>query len=415
MAKATTEYVNVLRQPGVLTAFAASTLSAWGDNFTRIAIAAVVFNQTGSALATAATFAVAVLPAIFGRSLLAGIADRVRYKHVLVWVNLFRAGVLVAIALCVMAKVPIWVLLSLVVVSVLSEGPELSAHQMLWLDLLPDRLMYARYMGLGNVTKQLNQVVGLGIGGVLLLVMTPSQAVLFDAGTFVMAALAYGRVARLSPLLVEAGTGLAGFFADLASAARYLRGDRILRNLLGLSLCAVWGMTAPEAVAVAYAGAHDNPGVGGLLMAAPILGAATGLAMVSRWRPEVQNDRLILLALVMPLPLLVTYADPAPVVAGLLWFACGVLQGFMLPLQATFNLSIEPSMRARVFGLGGSIAVGCSGVAYLAAGWVADLTAPATAVGLMALVSNVAIAVVFFRWPRQLLRSTVQSAYRTAP
>ena len=407
-------YGRVLSQRGVLPAFVANTVSAWGDSFTRIAVAAVVYQRTGSVLATASTFAVSVLPALFGRSLLAGLADRVAYKHVLVGVNLFRALVIATLAVSVAAEMDLWVVLVLLFVSELAQGPELSAHQMLWLDLLPDRRMYARFMGLGNVADQLNQVIGLALGGVLLLLVSPVQALAFDVLTFVVAALAFARVARRSPLLVQATSGVVGFFKDFTLGARYLARDRMLAYLLGLSVCAVWGMTAPEAVAVAYAAQHGAASLGGILMASPILGAAAGLAMVSRWRPEVQNERLILMAVVMPGPLLVTALNPAPVVAGLLWFGCGVLQGFMLPLQSTFNLAVEPGMRARVFGLAGSVAVGCSGIAYLVAGWLADLTTPATAVATMGLVSKVAIVVVFFKWPRALLRQTVDVAYRSS-
>ena len=60
----------VLRTPVFLPVFAVATLSTWGDYIARITVAAVVFSWTGSALATAATFAVSLVPSVLGRALL---------------------------------------------------------------------------------------------------------------------------------------------------------------------------------------------------------------------------------------------------------------------------------------------------------------------------------------------------------
>jgi len=178
----------------------------------------------------------------------------------------------------------------------------------------------------------------------------------------------------------------------------------------------VWAMAAPEAVAIAYAAAKDPSGsarLGGLLMAAPILGTVAGLAMVGRWQPERQSSRMIVMALLMPLPLVVTALAPPVSIAWLLWFGCGVLQAFMLPLQSTFSLVIPVQMRGRVFGLAGALSVAATGVAFLVAGWLAELTSPARAVAICALASLLAIVVVAVRWPRAALRAAVDTAYNS--
>jgi hypothetical protein len=88
-----------------------------------------------------------------------------------------------------------------------------------------------------------------------------------------------------------------------------------------------------------------------------------------------------------------------------------VLQAFMLPLQATFSLIVTDQMRGRVFGLGGAMSVAASGIAFLVAGYLAELTTPATAVAGCATVSLVAIIVLAVRWPRSALRRAVRTAY----
>src|SRR5450756_946000 len=210
----------------------------------------------------------------------------------------------------------------------------------------------------------------------------------------------------------QPSAGVIGFFRDIGDGARYLFRQPVLVSLLALSLCSVWAMAAPEAVAIAYA--RDQSGstrFGGLLMAAPVFGAVVGLVMVGRWQPERQNSRIIVMALLMPLPLLGTvFAPPVPI-TWLLWFGCGVLQAFMLPLQSTFSLIVPDQMRGRVFGLGGALSVAASGAAFLAAGYLAELTTPASAVAICAGASLLAIVMLAVRWPRAGLRAAVRAAY----
>ena len=85
-------YREVLRAPAFLPFFLASSLSTWGDYIARITVAAVVFERTGSAVATAATFAVSMLPTVFGRMVLSPFADRLPYKYVLIGSHLVRAA-----------------------------------------------------------------------------------------------------------------------------------------------------------------------------------------------------------------------------------------------------------------------------------------------------------------------------------
>src|SRR5690348_206674 len=84
-------YSDVLRAPVFFPVFLAATLSTWGDYIARITIAAVVFSWTGSALATAATFAVSLVPTILGRALLGPFCDRFPPRLTLVGTHLVRA------------------------------------------------------------------------------------------------------------------------------------------------------------------------------------------------------------------------------------------------------------------------------------------------------------------------------------
>ena len=416
-------YSEVFRTPGYLALFVAAALSTWGDYLARVVVAAFVLDQTGSPFAAAATFAVSLLPSIFGRSLLAPISDRVPYKYVLIAAHVSRAflvGVLIfALRMAPLSnsatgssRVPLWVVFALLFLLELTGGPAVSAAQILMTDLFSDRRLYARAMGLGTISEQVNQAIGLTLGGFVVAWVGAVGGLVFDLATFLLSALVVTVVVRAQIVRGTPSAGVVGFFRDIGDGASYLFRHAVLVPLLALSLCSVWAMAAPEAVAIAYA--QDRSGstqLGGLLMAAPVFGAIAGLLMVGRWQPQRQNSRIIVMALLMPLPLLVTvFAPPLPITWAL-WFGCGVLQAFMLPLQATFSLVVPAEMRGRVFGLGGALSVAASGVAFLVAGYLAEHTSPATAVASCAMASLLAITMLSVRWPRAALRRAVRTAY----
>jgi MFS family permease len=260
--------------------------------------------------------------------------------------------------------------------------------------------------------EQVNQAIGLSLGGLAVAWVGTAGGLWFDLATFLLSALVIALVVKVHTVGGSPSAGIMGFFRDIGEGAGHLFRHPVLLPLLALSLCSVWAIAAPEAVAIAYA--QDRSGsarLGGLLMAAPILGAVAGLVVVGRWQPERQNSRIIVMALLMPLPLVVTmFAPPLPI-AWLLWFVSGVLQAFMLPLQSTFSLVVPAQMRGRVFGLGGALSVAASGVAFLVAGYLAELISPAAAVAICACGSLIATVLLAVRWPRAALRTAVDTAY----
>lgn len=405
-------YADVLANRRFLPIFLANSLSAWGDNIARITVAIVVYDRTGSALATAATFAVSLLPTVIGRGLLSTISDRLPYRDVLVACHLLRA-VLVAVLLSwVAAGQHLGGLLALLFLIEVVGGPALPAGQMLLTDLFPVRRVYAKAFALGTLSDQLNQALGLALGGGLVFLLGPPKALFLDLVTFLVAAAVIAVVVDRRPPHGHATAGLAGFLRDTVDGARHVVGSTVLRSLLGLSLIGGLAMAAPEALAIPYAQQHDGAEHwGGLLMASPILGAVAGLLVLGRMPAERQNRIIIPMALLMPTPLLVTVFEPPLAVVGAAWFLCGALQSFMLPLQSTFTLAVAAPMRGRVFGLAGSLSVAVTGVAFLAAGWLAGVTTTAAAVGICAILSLGGLILLAAAWPRREVTNAVRETY----
>ncbi len=409
-------FAEVLRAPVFLPVFVVATLSTWGDYIARITVAAVVFSWTGSALATAATFAVSLVPSILGRALLSPLCDRTSPRVFLVTSHLIRAVLVGVLILVVATTRSLWLVLTLVGVLEFVGGPAVTASQMLLTDLFPDRRLYARAFGLTTLAAQVNQAVGLAIGGVVVGLIGDTKTLLLDLVTFLVGAVILLLVKPPRSLVKLDDTPLSSLLGDLVQGWRQIRSSRVLTYMLWLSLASALAIAAPEAVALPYAAGHSpSPIWGGLLMAAPILGAVVGLLVIGRLPAERQSALVMRLALLTPLPLLVTIFGPPLPVVWAAWFVCGALQSYMLPLQAAFTLLVPTAMRGRVFGLAGALSVGVTGVCFLAAGWVSERTTPAASVGICAVVTLGVLLLIAARWPREELAGSVEATFTRDP
>ena len=407
-------YTEVLRAPVFLRVFLAATLSTWGDYIARITIAAVVFSWTGSALATAATFAVSLVPSILGRALLSPLCDRWPARFVMVGTHLLRALLVVGLIIAVSTTESLVLVLSIVFLLEFVGGPAITAGQVLLTDIFPDRRLYARAFSLSTLATQINQAIGLALGGVIVGAIGDTQALLLDLVTFLLGALLLLSITPPKSLVVDPSeTDVHSLLGDLGHGWRQIRSSRVLTMLLLLSLASALAIAAPEAVALPY-GAQDgrSSSWGGLLMAAPILGAVVGVLLIARLPAERQFRLVMRLALLMPLPLLVTVFGPPLPVVWAAWFLSGALQSYMLPLQSAFTLMVPPAMRGRVFGIAGALSVGVTGVCFLAAGWISEHTSPAASVGICAVLTLGALVLLAARWPRDEVARSIAATFR---
>jgi MFS family permease len=405
-------YRQVLSNGEFRALYGARVLSDWGDAIARVAISALVLHRSGSAMFAAAVFAVSFLPQVFGQALLAPYADRVSRRTLLVVCDLLRAAFVAVLVLAVALDVPLLVLLVLLFVVELVGAPFFAAGYALLTELFDDRSVFLRASSLTSLTSQLNQVLGVALGGLVVGFLGAERALWIDAATFIVSAVILSTSVR--PRAAAAALGLPGL-ADLAHDVRdglaHLRQDQSLRALLILAWVMTLVLVAPEAVALPYAASHGaDAKVGGVLLAAVPFGAVIGVAVVGRWPPVAQVRRMLPVASAAPLPLLFLVVDPSWPVAALLFVLSGLCQGFMVPLMATYALLAPDAMRGRLNGLAGSGFALVTALAFLVVGALADLTSESFAVVLAALATSVFLAVTWAVWPRQqLIDSAVQT------
>lgn len=236
---------------------------------------------------------------------------------------------------------------------------------------------------------------------------------MLDFATFVLGAALLAWITPPKSLVETVEAPLGSLLGDLAHGWGQIRASRVLTMLLLLSLASALAIAAPEAVALPYGARHSGSSSwGGLLMAAPILGAVVGVLLISRLPAERQFRLVMRLALLMPVPLLVTiFEPPLPVVWGA-WFLSGALQSYMLPLQSAFTLLVPPAMRGRVFGLAGAMSVGVTGICFLAAGWISEHTSAAASVGICAVITLGMLVLLAARWPRDEVAASIEATFR---
>jgi MFS family permease len=386
--------------------FVADSLSVVGDQVTKIAIAALVFQRTGSALLTALAFAIAYLPWLAGGPVLAALADRLPRRRVMVACDLARAG---TVALLVVPGLPLPALYALLFAASLLAPPFSAARAATLPDVLPGDL-YVAGSALSNISFQAGQVLGLLAGGAFVATLTVQGALALDVLTFLLSAVILRRGLADRPVVareIEPPTLL----ADTAEGLRLVAGSPVLRSLVLLAWVGAAFNVVPEGLAVVEA---DREGGGplayGALIAAVPAGVVTGSLLYARLLAPVNRLRMMLpVCLVGFVPLIASPWSPSVLCTGVLWFLAGASACYQLAANAAFVSAVPPVARGRAFGVAQSGLVATQGLALVTAGALAEFWAPRTVVAVAGVCGLVGIGWLARSWPHAELRALAQT------
>jgi len=402
-----------LRLPEFRALAVAGLLSATGDQLARVALSVLVYDRTSSALLTALTYALTFLPAVLGGPLLSGLADRRPRRQLMVGANLLQALAMAAMAV---PRLPLGLLLGLLVVVNVLAAPVNAARAALMPDVTRDR--YVSALVVDRTLQQTAQVLGFVGTGLLLLVLSPSTALIGDAASFLASAvLLRGWVLERAPATAVASAGGAAGAAGVdgvvdgaagAAGRRSRVGGALHDASLGTStiwrdprvrqaVLVTWVVSAfaivPEALAAPYARTlAGGPLLVAMLMAANPVGNVVSGLWARRWssRAERALGPLAQLA-VLPLAFCL-FHPPAAVVLGLVGLS-GVGMTVSLVARTVFVANIPTRVRGRAFGVAGAGITVSQGVAIAIAGAAASPLAPSTVIGAAGLVGSVAAVV----------------------
>ncbi|GAA4603361.1 MFS family permease [Actinoplanes octamycinicus] len=370
-------YREVFAEPRFRVLFLARTAGIAAESLRIFALSVFVFERTGSALWSALAFAAGFLPQLAGGLLLGALTDRIRPRPLIV------AGYLAGgAAALLIAVTPMPVALQLAVIGGVACGTPVfmgAASRLVAEVLTGDAYVLGR--SVFTVASSGAQLLGLAFGGVLVATAGPRQALLIAAGGHVLAA-----------LIVRFGLpDLAALPGDRGSAVRAsltgvrdLLGDPLIRRLLLVQWLPSACVAGAEALLVAYATARAFPaGSAGALMAALPVGMLLGDLIVGRWVRPATRERLsrpLVLLAGAPLAGLAAGVPFGATLAVLLLAGAG--HAFQLGLQRPLLDATPESRRGQMFALLSTGLMTLQGVAPVLLGTLAQLTAPALAIGV---------------------------------
>jgi predicted MFS family arabinose efflux permease len=354
--------------------FIAQAISLTGDQLARVAIATLVFSETGSAFLTALIYAVTYLPWLVGGPLLGGLADRLPRRAVMVSCQLTSA---VLVALMAVPGMPLIALAALLFVVILAESPFLSARASLLVDVLPDD-RYVLASAMNQLTIQAAQVVGFAAGGALIRLIGPRDALLVNALSFLVSAALVRFGVRVHGAI--ASVQLGNSWERMKTGAKVVFGDPRLRGLVLLGWLATFWVV-PEGLAAPYA--EGDATAIGLLLASQPIGSVVGGVVLSRLvRPATRLEVMGWLAVMSCLPLVFFFSTPPlPLAVGLLVIS-GIGTTYNLPANAAFMQALPAERRGQAFGLVSAGLVAGQGISIAIAGACAELTSPGVVIGV---------------------------------
>jgi MFS transporter len=324
--------------------WAAQFLSSASDQLIQIAVAAGVYQQTGSPLAAALAYAVSYAALLTGGPLLAEVAGLAARRSLLITL---AAGRAVLAALLATAGLPLAGNCALLVTVLLLGGSFGAARAAELPEVLPAGRLAAG-IAASSVSGRAGQALGFLAGGVLLATAGPAAALVTAAGLLLAGAAVTAAWLRVRPVPHRRAPGrpllLPVSRAEAIATLRY----PVARSLLvfaWLGGCAV----VPAALAGPYASElHAGPVAAGLLMAAVPAGALAGAATFALLvRPTARLQPLSWLAAVSSSLLTVVVMRPPLWLVGLAWAAAGAGAGYQAAAAMTVVHAVPATGWAR--------------------------------------------------------------------
>ncbi|MFJ9545153.1 MFS transporter [Streptomyces erythrochromogenes] len=336
-------YLTVFRTPEFPAVFAAHLMSVLGLVVAEISLSVLVYRLTGSPLMSALTFALGFLPHALGGTLLAGVADRRPARRVLVTCDLICAACAAAM---VLPATPVAVLLALrcamAFVAPLFQGTRNASLP----DILGSGDAYVLGRSLLRMVAQSAQLIGFGLGGLLLTVLAPRAAIALTAAGFLGSALLLRLGTRARPARTAVRTSpLAGMRAVL--------GRRRLRALTLLFWLPPVFLVVPEALLAAYAdGIGAGTAVLGLMMCAMPVGTLAGELWAGSALSARTRSRIVApLAAAGLLPFLLYAGRPGVPLALVALLLAGLAHAYTLGLDQWYVDAVPDELRGRAMTL----------------------------------------------------------------
>ncbi|MFH9811832.1 MFS transporter [Streptomyces olivaceus] len=367
-------YTDLFRTPEFSPLFLSSSANIAAQTVSGLALGTLVFRATNSPLLSALSMFGPALAQVLGATFFLSGADRLPPRATLAGLALAFAAATSALAL---PGLPVWAMLAIV----LAEGLIASLGGGVRWGLLTEILSKDGYLSgrsLFNMMSGVMQIAGYAAGGVLVAVLSPRLCLL-------IAAALYGTSAALALSLTRRpprASGRPSVRATWSANARLWSAPA--RRHVYLALWIPNGLVVGcESLYVSY-----DPRAAGTLFAGAALGMLAGDVTVGRLLPPRLRPRLgIPLLVLLAAPYLVLFLRPPLPLTAVLVALASFGFGASLVQQERLVALTPDDLSGHALGLHSAGMLTMQGVAATAAGTVAQLTSPATAMTVMALAS----------------------------
>jgi hypothetical protein len=357
--------------------WAAQILSVIGDQLARVAMTVLVYDQTGSALWAAVTYAVTLVPWVLGGLALSGFADRLPRRQVMVTCDLLRMVLVCLMALLSLragAAVSLPLMVALLFVVTLLDSPFKAARSAMLPDILPGDL-YVLGVAVSQTALQTGMVAGFALGGVIVAALHASGALFADAATFAASAILIRLGVLSRPAAADRGGPGASGLGDIAAGLRLVFGTPALRTLVLFGWLVTFyivpmGLAAP--IASRLDGGLPAAVATGLVFAAGPFGTMVGAIALSRLVPPDRRQRWLGPLAIAACGVLALFALRLDLAASLAVLAVsGACASYQLAANAAFVAAVPAERRGQAFGLANGGMQVCQGLWIVLAGALA--------------------------------------------
>ncbi|HEY2277805.1 MAG TPA: MFS transporter [Streptosporangiaceae bacterium] len=384
--------------------FAANIVSMLGTVVAAVALTVLVYEQTRSAALAASVMALSFLPYLIGGTLLGAAVDRLPARQALVACDLASATV---VAIMVVPRVPVAGLLVLLFANGLISPIYQGVRAAVLPEILPLGSPYVLGRALMRMVSQGAQIVGYGVGGLLLAILSPRGALAADALSFGASALLVRLgTSRRPPRAAKAGSMARDSLAGVRATLAHRPTRRVLLAGWLVPACAV----APEALAAPYAVHIGQPArAAGFLLAGIPVGMVVADTLAARvFSTRLQYRVIVPAGLLTFAPLAGFAASPGLGVAMALLVVSGLGSARTAGLDGLLVATAPAALRSRALALSQAGLMFTQGAGFALWG-IAGQYAPLPVVIPLAAAAG-GVAAIAFRPPRWTGAAPLSSA-----
>ncbi len=389
--------ISTLRNRNFFLLWSGGLISMIGSWMLLAALPFYIYEVTGSALATSGLLMAYLAPGALLGSVAGVFVDRWDRKRVLLIGNLIQAAI---IPLLLLVEANGWIWLIYVVAFFESTVNQfLGPAENALLPTLVDEKHLVSANSLNALNDNLARIVGAALGGILLGTVGFSNVVIFDALSFLLAAVfisfvvapaARSRTAEL----VANGSRWLQVWREWIGGLRLVAEDNILRNLFIVIGIALFGDAILSALLAVFA--QDVAGFSaadyGWLLTARGIGGIFGGIVIAQVGPRLSNSLMITGGLILSgLGVLAMVTFPTlTVVVALMILAGPALMAWIISMQTVLQQATDDSFRGRVFGAYGTTSTILMFVGSGLAGILADSLGSSVLMGSAAVIYVIA-------------------------